>query len=677
MENYATQGQIFTDLGEDVISSAFDGYNACVFAYGQTGSGKSYSMMGGEGDIGLIPRICTALFDKTEKYGEAGTKYSAEVSYLEIYNEKVKDLLTVPIPGSPTRNKSPTKGTPRKGKGKGKAKAAASPRRKAGSTASLRVRENPQSGPYVEGLSVHKVSCADEINGLMEIGNAARTVAATNMNDTSSRSHALFTIRFTQGSFVAGIPAEKTSKLNLVDLAGSERTSSTGATGVRLKEGGSINKSLTTLGIVINELAKRTTKGSHIPYRDSVLTWLLRESLGGNSKTIMLAAISPADVNYGETLSTLHYANRAKNIVNKPIVNEDENVRIIKELRKEVEELKKMLGSKTGSVELDIKIKQSEALVTELTDEFATRWNVTKKVLESSALSVQKDGDAVVLYTDNPHLVNLNLHDSLASGVTLHYLKDPLTTIGRRSASTVDVVLAGADCAEKHCTITIGSPTEVTLTPEDGVCIVNGAKVEKTLALRQGMQLTFGTQNVFRFNHPAQAKQMRQLRASGELEDDPLPPPPPIQSTRVSPLTTAGDDADAPGGGGDGNSGDVFSEDPETLRFRLLELEAQQAAQQVMIRHLFVSFRFFSPYLLFSSLLFFSFSFLFASFLFFLLPFSPCLCASLFAETWVHLKNMHTNPPTTPSPPVPALRHICTAPTYLPSGHACAVASLL
>ena len=576
-----------------MIQSAFDGYNACVFAYGQTGAGKSYSMMGGRDDVGLVPRICSALFDRTVKDGEEGTKYSAEVSYLEIYNEKVKDLLNVPItvaPNSPGKKRaSPSKGTgtPRKGKGGAKAKSGPSPRRKAGAAASLRVRENPQSGPYVEGLSVHKVTSADEINGLMEIGNAARTVAATNMNDTSSRSHALFTIKFTQASFVAGIPAEKSSKLNLVDLAGSERTSSTGATGLRLKEGGSINKSLTTLGIVINELAKRTSKASHIPYRDSVLTWLLRESLGGNSKTIMLAAISPADCNYGETLSTLHYANRAKNIVNKPIVNEDENVRIIKELRKEVEELKKMLGgASTGSAELDAKIKQSEALVTELTDEFAARWNVTKKVLEDKALTLESEGVSVSLESDKPHLVNLNLHDSLASGVTLHYLRDPITTIGRGVPGRVDVVLAGADSAEKHCSITIDSPTSVTLTPEDGICVVNGAKVRSSIALKQGMQLKFGQQNMFRFNHPVQAKELRELRARGEYpeDDDPLPPPPMVTS-RVSPLShDGGDGGGAMGGGGSDAAAaavDVFSADKETLMFKLVELEAQREAQLV------------------------------------------------------------------------------------------------
>eukprot|EP00045_Choanoeca_perplexa_P007113 m.62822 g.62822 ORF g.62822 m.62822 type:complete len:801 (-) comp13936_c0_seq1:117-2519(-) len=323
--NYTDQDQVFKDLGHDVLQSAFDGFNACVFAYGQTGSGKSYTMMGYGEDIGLIPRICETLFDRCDEEADSTTTYTVEVSYLEIYNEKVKDLLVDAKTNAKTN---------------------------------LRVREHPKTGPFVDGLSTHAVGDFDSIDALMEQGNANRTTAATNMNDTSSRSHAVFTILFKQASFVSGIPSEKTSKINLVDLAGSERTSSTGATGVRLKEGGNINKSLTTLGLCISALADRSSsskkKGSFIPYRDSVLTWLLKDSLGGNSKTIMVAAISPADVNYGETLSTLHYANRAKNIVNKPTVNEDENVRLIRELRGEVDRLKSLLGG-------DDEIKRLEA----------------------------------------------------------------------------------------------------------------------------------------------------------------------------------------------------------------------------------------------------------------------------------------------------------------------------
>merc|ERR1711953_1491019 len=198
------------------------------------------------------------------------------------------------------------------------------------------------------------VTSFEDILDLMDEGNKARTVAATNMNETSSRSHAVFTIIFTQHKHdeTSGLTAEKVSKISLVDLAGSERAESTGAKGTRLKEGANINKSLTTLGKVISALAESTNntavkskkkKGDFIPYRDSVLTWLLRENLGGNSKTAMVAAISPADINYDETLSTLRYADRAKQIVCKAVVNEDANAKLIRELKEEINRLRDLL----------------------------------------------------------------------------------------------------------------------------------------------------------------------------------------------------------------------------------------------------------------------------------------------------------------------------------------------
>ncbi|EPB70512.1 kinesin motor domain protein [Ancylostoma ceylanicum] len=176
----------------------------------------------------------------------------------------------------------------------------------------LRVREHPLLGPYVDDLTKMAVCSYQDICHLMDEGNKARTVAATNMNSTSSRSHAVFTIVLTQKRHCpdANLDTEKVSKISLVDLAGSERATSTGAEGQRLKEGANINKSLTTLGLVISKLAEEANKKGKrgkgvIPYRDSVLTWLLRENLGGNSKTAMIAALSPADINFDETLSTL------------------------------------------------------------------------------------------------------------------------------------------------------------------------------------------------------------------------------------------------------------------------------------------------------------------------------------------------------------------------------------
>lgn len=212
----------------------------------------------------------------------------------------------------------------------------------------LKVREHPKTGVYVQDLSQHIVVNYSDIEELLEKGNINRTTASTNMNETSSRSHAIFTLKFSQLKIVENnIPSEIVSKMNLVDLAGSERADSTGAKGIRLKEGGNINKSLLTFINVISTLADLSGSSNvskhYIPYRDSVLTWLLKDSLGGNSKTVILAAISPADVNYVETMSTLRYANRAKNIINKPTINEDPNVKLIRELRSEITQLKIML----------------------------------------------------------------------------------------------------------------------------------------------------------------------------------------------------------------------------------------------------------------------------------------------------------------------------------------------
>ncbi|KAK2505205.1 hypothetical protein MC885_020580 [Smutsia gigantea] len=364
--DYVSQEMVFKTLGTDVVKSAFEGYNACVFAYGQTGSGKSYTMMGNSGDSGLIPRICEGLFsqiNETTRWDEAS--FRTEVSYLEIYNERVRDLL----------------------------------RRKSSKTFNLRVREHPREGPYVEDLSKHLVQNYGDVEELMDAGNILRTTAATGMNDVSSRSHAIFTIKFTQAKFDSEMPCETVSKIHLVDLAGSERADATGATGLRLKEGGNINKSLVTLGNVISALADLSQDAANpllkkkqvfVPYRDSVLTWLLKDSLGGNSKTIMIATISPADVNYGETLSTLRYANRAKNIINKPTINEDANVKLIRELRAEIARLKMLLAQgnqialldSPTALSMEEKLQQNEARVQELTKEWTNKWNETQNILK-------------------------------------------------------------------------------------------------------------------------------------------------------------------------------------------------------------------------------------------------------------------------------------------------------
>ncbi|XP_013770255.1 kinesin-like protein KIF16B isoform X7 [Pundamilia nyererei] len=498
---FVSQEKVFKDLGSDVLKAAFEGYNACVFAYGQTGSGKSYTMMGAPGDAGLIPRICEGLFSRISeatRWDEAS--FRTEVSYLEIYNERVRDLL----------------------------------RRKSTQTYNLRVREHPKGGPYVEDLSKHLVQNYGDVEELMEAGNINRTTASTGMNDVSSRSHAIFTINFTQAKFDAEMPSETLSKIHLVDLAGSERADATGATGVRLKEGGNINKSLVTLGNVISALADMSQGGVNtnlkkksvfVPYRDSVLTWLLKDSLGGNSKTIMIATISPADVNYGETLSTLRYANRAKNIINKPTINEDANVRLIRELRAEIARLKALLvqGNQIAlldsptALSMEEKLHQNEARVLELTKEWTNKWNETQNILKEETLALRKEGIGVVLDSELPHLIGID-DDLLSTGIILYHLKEGRTYVGREDASTEqDIILHGLDLESEHCMFENQNGT-VTLVPLAGAqCSVNGVQVTAPSQLNQGAVILLGRTNMFRFNHPKEAAKLREKRKSGLL----------------------------------------------------------------------------------------------------------------------------------------------------------------
>ncbi|KAM3512819.1 hypothetical protein MY11210_003524 [Beauveria gryllotalpidicola] len=298
--HYAHQEDVYNALGEEFLDHNFEGYHTCIFAYGQTGSGKSYTMMGTPDHPGLIPRTCEDLFERIEAAQNEDTNiaYNVRVSYFEVYNEHVRDLL-VPVNTHHPPNY-------------------------------LKIRESPTEGPYVKDLTEVPVRSIDEILRHMKNGDASRTTASTKMNDTSSRSHAVFTIMLRQihHDMETDETTERSSRIRLVDLAGSERAKSTEATGARLREGSNINKSLTTLGRVIAALADPKTlrpgakRKEVVPYRDSILTWLLKDSLGGNSKTAMIACIAPSD--YDETLSTLRYADQAKRIRTRAVVNQDQ-----------------------------------------------------------------------------------------------------------------------------------------------------------------------------------------------------------------------------------------------------------------------------------------------------------------------------------------------------------------
>ncbi|XP_013384616.1 kinesin-like protein KIF3A isoform X3 [Lingula anatina] len=310
------QVDVYNQAARPIVDSVLEGYNGTIFAYGQTGTGKTFTMEGVRTVPelrGIIPNSFAHIFGHMAK-AEGDTRFLVCVSYLEIYNEEVRDLL-----------------------GKDQ-------------SVRLEVKERPDIGVYVKDLLRVPVHNADEMDRVMTLGNNHRSVGATQMNAHSSRSHAIFSITIECSE--KGLDGEqhvRVGKLHLVDLAGSERQTKTGASGQRLKEATKINLSLSTLGNVISALVDG--KSTHIPYRNSKLTRLLQDSLGGNSKTVMIANCGPVDYNYDETISTLRYANRAKNIKNSAKINEDPKDAQLRRLQQEMEELKKQLeeGDYEGS----------------------------------------------------------------------------------------------------------------------------------------------------------------------------------------------------------------------------------------------------------------------------------------------------------------------------------------
>nr|XP_032808936.1 kinesin-like protein KIF13A isoform X4 [Petromyzon marinus] len=480
---YAGQEVVFHALGDGILDNAFQGYNACIFAYGQTGSGKSYSMMGSAEQPGLTPRLCGALFERVSRLSRDDHSFKVEVSYMEIYNEKVRDLLD-----------------PKGGR------------------QSLKVREHKLLGPYVDGLSQLAVRTFQDIDSLMSEGNKSRTVAATNMNEESSRSHAVFTITLTQTltDLASGTSGEKVSRLSLVDLAGSERASKTGAAGDRLKEGSNINKSLSTLGLVISALADQAAgknKNKFVPYRDSALTWLLKDNLGGNSRTAMVATVSPAADNYEETLSTLRYADRAKRIVNHAVVNEDPNARIIRELRDEVDKLRSQLNQAESLMapELQERLQQSEKLIQEMTLTWEQKLRKTEEIaqerqkqLESMGISLESSG--IKVGEDKCFLVNLNADPAL-NELLVYYLKER-TAVG--AADSQDVQLCGIGILPEHCTITMAPDGDIALQPFQGArTCVNGAVVTSATPLWHGDRILWGNNHFFRINLPGHKRRTR------------------------------------------------------------------------------------------------------------------------------------------------------------------------
>jgi len=359
-DQYSTQKMVYDETAFPLVESVLDGFNGTIFAYGQTGCGKTWTMSGEEDDDtvplekqgrnrGIIPNSFEHIFNsiklkgaELKDKGAADCEFLVRASYLEIYNEEIRDLLSE------------------------------DPKKK------LELKETPDKGVFVKDLQFEVVENRDQINRVLQKGTDNRTVAETLMNSVSSRSHSIFGVVIEVNEVDdTGKNHFRAGKLNLVDLAGSERQSKTGSSGDRLKEGCKINLSLSALGNVISALVDG--KDKHIPYRDSKLTRLLQDSLGGNTKTVMISAVSPADYNFEETMSTLRYANRAKNIKNKPVINEDPKDTMLREYKDEIENLKKLLAQQ-GSTPLPESRK----------DTLVVQEKVVEKVVEKEIVMDQK-----------------------------------------------------------------------------------------------------------------------------------------------------------------------------------------------------------------------------------------------------------------------------------------------
>ncbi|XP_042679532.1 kinesin-like protein KIF28P isoform X4 [Centrocercus urophasianus] len=465
--SYAGQREVFRDLGQGVLQSAWQGYNATLLAYGQTGSGKSYSMIGYGANRGLVPSVCEELC-KAIQSQEKNRQYQITFSMLEIYNEQVIDLL--------------------------------SKTRKPGG---LKIREDQQQGFYVDGLKLVPCDNYAQIERLMDQGNKMRTTATTTMNASSSRSHMVIAIQFKQIFLDEAIT--KQSVINLVDLAGSERQKSSGSEKDRLKEGTRVNLSLTTLGNVISALAEVATgkKVLHIPYRDSVLTKLLQSALGGNSRTIMIAALSPADICYEETLSTLRYAERAKKIRNKAVVNASPTKKLIRELKAENNKLLSRMAE-LGSAGRAI---SDEAPELQLLAESEGRPRSTQMTWEAQLEEARREWEQQYsammqerwMMEKLPYLLNIN-EDPQLSWVLKHFIQDGTCDVGQSASNAI--ILRGLGILDKHATFT-NADGRVTLVPQDKCkVVVNGVTITGETELQHSDRVILGSNSAYLYVGP-------------------------------------------------------------------------------------------------------------------------------------------------------------------------------
>jgi len=526
---FANNARIYNDLGKDILDNTINGFNSCLFAYGQTGSGKSYSMTG-DGDKGkdpgiiqLVSRGIFNLIQEKSQVKDNGVEYVVQVAMLEIYCEAIRDLLNP----------------------------------KAGA---LECRLNPKStvkGFWVPELTRVPVKSVSDVIKFMDLGFKNRSLTATKMNKTSSRAHTLFTIKLVQRKLNPMKNVKKSEKyletsgeITLVDLAGSECLKNTGATGQAAKEGRAINLSLTSLGLVIDALAKKAkyaqkgktgakqAKKVRIPFRGSELTKLLKESLCGNSKTVMIAAVRPSKKFYQNTKKTLQFAKRASTVSTKPKKNENPTAQLIKKLKaekkklaEELEKYKSMAEGK-GDPEKDALIEKLKQQLNDASTELDERKDedddddddgmTEEEKAELVQAELQKylkengyNDDASQDRKTSAHLLNLTEDPSLSGALFYILADDSATTVGSESSESCQVFIKGLNIMAKHCVINCKQSDkgqQLTLTAiEASKTFVNGVHVAETIPLEHGDRIIFGINHFYKVIIPKVAEAQRKL----------------------------------------------------------------------------------------------------------------------------------------------------------------------
>ncbi|KHJ41053.1 kinesin motor domain protein [Trichuris suis] len=453
------QKDLFNRLGAPMVSDVLNGINCTLFAYGQTGTGKTYSLFGTSGEPGLIPRTCKLLLNKLRCMGPE-TQWSMEISFLEMYNEKLRDLL-IPEENAPA----------------------------------LKIRDYPGDGVFVQGLSVVPVERFEDIQALIEIGCGRRITACTVNNSRSSRSHVLFTVKVKINKKITANNETYCfrtirSSLTMVDLAGSERLS----TMTSLKETTSINKSLSCLGMVIDQLSENARFVNH---RDSALTWLLKDSLGGNAKTTILATISPAQRNVNETLRTLRYADRAKRMINRVRVNsDDKGSRIVAELVDQLESRNRLLMENHEEIE---RLQRELSMANSASSAVTNRTSVADVQLqydnESKKSGKNISSSSLIEAPSEPFVVLLSPDPQISEGLLFSL------SIGENRIGTdrcCDVVVHGSRIAPLHCTLSLTKENSGIIVPTKGNDIfVNGILTEDVRPLRNGDRLCLAGEQYF------------------------------------------------------------------------------------------------------------------------------------------------------------------------------------